>query len=210
MAEIGITAVGVNHYAPSSCNLVRMYTTNGSEELLSLGQLVSAVMLRAAAAYEARAVYSINMLNSNTSYQSMLAYAGKRICDSAELFVDAKGDKKFDLKTVSLAAQVKEFGYHPKSPEFAASGTMWDFLVYDCKIPADLLQKKNPLRDFQACIDVYEQVRPVLEDATRASAMTEVSMQSAVSRRDVSFTTAANIVKVTTGTAAFAAASLRG
>lgn len=209
MAEIGIEAVGINRYATESCNVVRMYTTNGSEELLSLGQLVSAVMLRSSAACEARAIYEVNMLNDNTSYQSMLAYVGKLICDSAE--TDA--NPKLSWKT-SIAAQVKAFGYHAKSTQFAASGSLIDFLVYDCKISRTALPNAAENRELgptniQECIDAYAQVRPVMEAATRLSSLTGVEMQSAVSRRDVSFTTAANIVKVITGSSLYTASMLR-
>lgn len=210
MAEIGVEAIGVNRYATGGSSLVRMYTTNGSEELLSLGQLVSAVMLRSAAASEARAIYEVNVLNANTSYQNMLAYVCKRICDAAE----STGNPLLSWKT-SITAQVKEFGYHAKSTQFAASGTLLDFLIYDCNVPRNALPnavagKETGPTDFQQCIDAYMQVRPVMEDATRMSAMTEVEMQSAVSRRDVSFSTAANIVKVTTGSALYTASMLRG
>ena len=153
MAEIGIEAVGINRYATESCNVVRMYTTNGSEELLSLGQLVSAVMLRSSAACEARAIYEVNMLNDNTSYQSRLAYVGKLICDSAE--TDA--NPKLSWKT-SIAAQVKAFGYHAKSTQFAASGSLIDFLVYDCKVKRTALPNATEKREtgptnIQECID---------------------------------------------------------
>ena len=209
MAEIGIEAVGINRYATETSNVVRMYTTNGSEELLSLGQLVSAVMLRSSAACEARAIYEVNVLNSNTSYQNMLAYVGKLICDAAESNDNPK------LKwTTSIAAKAKAFGYNAKSSQFAASGSLIDFLVYDCKISRTALPNATEKREtgptnIQECIDAYAQVRPVMEDATRLSATTGVEMQSAVSRRDVSFTTAANIVKVITGSSLFTASMLR-
>ena len=204
MAEIGIQAVGINHYATSASNLVRMYTTNGSTQLLSLGQLVSAVMLRSAAASEARAIYKLNVLDANTSYQNILAYVGKIICDAAD------SNEEIKLKwNVSIAEQAKEFGYHAKSADFAATGTLKDFLLHDCGIPESALpnvKENTGLLDFQDCIDAYEQVKPVLEEATRQSSMTEAEMESAVSRRDVSFTTAANIVKSITGTSAYTAA----
>lgn len=199
MAEIGIQAVGINHYATSASNLVKMYTTNGSTELLSLGQLVSAVMLRAAAASEARAIYKVNVLDANTSYQNILAYVGRRICEAA----DSETTDKITYKT-SLKDAVAEFGYQPKSAKFKGEPTLENFLLYECEIPKDSLPAS--LNDFQDCIDAYEQVKPVLEEATRQSAMTEAELESAVSRRDVSFTTAANIVKSVTGTSSYTAA----
>ena len=207
MAEIGIQAVGINYYATSASNLVRMYTTNGSTQLLSLGQLISAVMLRSATASEARAIYKLNVLDANTSYQNILAYVGKLICGAAE----SADDIKLDWKT-SIADKVKEFSYHAKSAQFASSGTIVDFLVYDCEIPRSALPntgeagKETGLKDFQDCIDAYEQLKPVIEEATRQSAMTQAELESAVSRRDVSFTTAANLVKSVTGTSAYTAA----
>lgn len=196
MAQIDICPVGINYYATSASNIVKMYKTNGSPDLLSLGQLVSAVMLRAATACEARAIYKINVLNSNTSYQNMLARVGKSICEAPDL----EPDKRITY-TTSIKAVVDELNYHPKSATFASAPTLRNFLEYECEIPTDSLP--SSLSDFQDYIDAYEQLKPVLEEATRQSAMTEAELQSAVSRRDVSFTTAANIVKSITGTAIY-------
>lgn len=199
MAEIGIQAVGINYYATSASNLVRMYTTNGSTELLSLGQLISAVMLRSATASEARAIYKLNVLDANTSYQNILVYVGKRICEAS----DSDTADKITYKT-SLKDAIANFAYHPKNADFAKDPTVEKFLTLECEIPKNALPAA--LSDFQACIDAYEQLKPVIEEATRQSAMTQAEQESAVSRRDVSFSTAANIVKSVTATSAYTAA----
>ena len=57
--------IATNRYAPAGSEAIQMYDT-GASGPLSLGQLVQAVCLRSAAAYEAQSVVKMNTMNAGT------------------------------------------------------------------------------------------------------------------------------------------------
>ena len=63
---IGIETIGTNKYAPQGSEAVNLYST-GAEggSGLTIGQLVIAVSIRSAAAYEAQSVVKMNAINAN-------------------------------------------------------------------------------------------------------------------------------------------------
>lgn len=65
---IGIETIGTNKYAPQGSEAVNLYST-GAEggSGLTIGQLIIAVSLRSAAAYEAQSVVKMNAIGANSS-----------------------------------------------------------------------------------------------------------------------------------------------
>ncbi len=65
---IGIETIGTNKYAPQGSEAVNLYST-GAEggSGLTIGQLIIAVSMRSAAAYEAQSVVKMNAIGANSS-----------------------------------------------------------------------------------------------------------------------------------------------
>ena len=65
---IGIETIGANKYAPQGSEAVNLYST-GAEggSGLTIGQLIIAVSMRSAAAYEAQSVVKMNAIGANSS-----------------------------------------------------------------------------------------------------------------------------------------------
>ena len=57
--------IATNRYAPAGSEAIRMYDT-GTSGLLALGQLVQAVCIRSAAAYEAQSVNKMNAMTAGS------------------------------------------------------------------------------------------------------------------------------------------------
>ena len=64
---ISVETIGVNRYAPMGSEAVNLYS-NGTEDgsHLTIGQLVIAVSMRSAAAYEAQSVTKMNTMSANS------------------------------------------------------------------------------------------------------------------------------------------------
>lgn len=65
MATISVTEIAVNHNAPTDAAAINMYGT-GTASFLSLGQLVQAVCIRAAAVFESQSVVKMNKMTSGS------------------------------------------------------------------------------------------------------------------------------------------------
>ena len=199
-------------YAPEGAAVANVYYTNGYETPFSLGQLVAAVLLRAAAANEARAIFKLNVLNDATSRQKMASHVDNLVCNELVRQVDAQWSTtgtpvapSLDLEGIVLREQITEFLYHPKTEEFRTNPTVYNYLTYECGLK-DVAKELKKYDDF---INLHESMRPAMEDTTRDSAITQVELQTAVGRRDVAYTTSANLVKAITGSLSGSAAALR-
>ena len=211
-------------YAPEGAEVSNVYFTNGYASPLALGQLVAAVLLRAAAANETRAIFKLNVLNAATSKQKMASYIDRIVCDELLKQVEDRWGATidpYDSKTLpaigmdlrtdpqlnDLTEQVREFLYHPRSKEFEDNPNAYAYLRYECGILTS--DEEAKLSGYDAFITLHERMRPAMEDSTRSSAITQAELQSAVSRRDVAYTTSANLVKAITGSTSGTAAVLR-
>lgn len=204
-------------YAPEGAAVANVYFTKGCASSLALGQLVSAVLLRSAAASEARAIFKLNILNDATSRQKMLSYVDRIVCDELLKQVEAQwrsgvdpyGDKPsaptLDLRTKDMTEQIRSSLYHPRTEEFKAEPNAYAYLRYECGV-SDVAATLGKYDDF---ITLHEKIRPLMENSTRDSAITQAELQSAVGRRDVAYTTSANLVKAITGTLSGTAGALR-
>lgn len=83
---ITVETISVNRYAPRGSEAVNLYS-NGTEDgsRLTIGQLVIAVAMRAAAAYEAQ---SVTKMNTMTADSGVLAKAAKYMDEIANEFGD--------------------------------------------------------------------------------------------------------------------------
>ena len=65
MSTVDTIQIAVNRYAPEGSNAINLYATSSSTPL-TIGQLVQAVCLHSAAAFEAQSVLKMNSMNSGT------------------------------------------------------------------------------------------------------------------------------------------------
>lgn len=198
MAEISRVVIGLNRYATPESSPVLMYRTAASE-LLTLPQLICAVSLRAASVNEARAVLQTNKLVGESTRITAISNVIKYITES-----DLTIDRSWDDDVSALLPP----GYTSSSSEFAASKTLKNFLLHECDVDSDLLPKD--LDSFNNRMSAYAAIKPAAENATRQSQMTQIELKTAVSRRDVSFSVAANTVKGMFTSLNYSANSMKG
>lgn len=72
MAEIGVTTIGTNRYAPEGAANIESYSYNGAKGL-TLAQLVMAVCFRRTAQIEAAAVNHMNLLSRGADKLTLLS-----------------------------------------------------------------------------------------------------------------------------------------
>ena len=73
MASIDIIQIGVNRYAPAGSEDVNLYATPASTPL-TIGQLVQAVCIHAAAALEVQSVLKMNRMTAGSEKLSNAAF----------------------------------------------------------------------------------------------------------------------------------------
>ena len=102
---ISIETIAVNRYAPRGSEAVNLYS-NGLEggDHLTIGQLVIAVAMRVAAAYEAQSVTKMNVMAADTAVLSRAADYMEEIVNETDnwptirqFLVDELGVKEDDL-----------------------------------------------------------------------------------------------------------------
>ena len=102
---ISIETIAVNRYAPRGSEAVNLYS-NGLEggDHLTIGQLVIAVAMRAAAAYEAQSVTKMNVMAADTAVLARAADYMEEIVNETDnwptirqFLVDELGVKEDDL-----------------------------------------------------------------------------------------------------------------
>ena len=102
---ISVETISVNRYAPRGSEAVNLYS-NGLEggDHLTIGQLVIAVAMRAAAAYEAQSVTKMNVMAADTAVLSRAADYMEEIVNETDnwptirqFLVDELGVKEDDL-----------------------------------------------------------------------------------------------------------------
>ena len=102
---ISVETISVNRYAPRGSEAVNLYS-NGLEggDHLTIGQLVIAVAMRAAAAYEAQSITKMNVMAADTAVLSRAADYMEEIVNETDnwptirqFLVDELGVKEDDL-----------------------------------------------------------------------------------------------------------------
>ena len=92
--------IATNRYAPAGSEAIQMYDT-GASGPLSLGQLVQAVCIRSAAAYEAQSVIKMNAMTAGSAKLDAAAAWLPRIVDGSANWTDAR---TFLTGTLGIAA----------------------------------------------------------------------------------------------------------
>ncbi len=92
--------IATNRYAPTGSDAIFLYDSNQASAL-TLGQLVQAVCLRSAAAYERQSVTKMNMMAAGSQKLDDAADWLKRIAEGTANWTDAKG---FLVNTMGISA----------------------------------------------------------------------------------------------------------
>ena len=187
MSEILATTVAVSRYAPRGANAIDVFTYAGNEGM-AFGQLVMAVCCKRAAAIEAQSVTAMNRLTSSTSWLEALSSVAQQLMTSNSL-----GD----------LADLGDSGYVCRKT--SRRPTLLDFFQLECGIDAANLYKLDgdgkptsealDISVFANRMQVFDQLKTVLDTASRQSQQDTVELQSLVSRRDVTFNASAATVR---------------
>lgn len=102
MASIDIIQIGVNRYAPAGSEDVNLYATPASTPL-TIGQLVQAVCIHAAAALEVQSVLKMNTMNSGTVTLDEAAGWLEKIVNGTADWTEAK---QFLVGTMGISESV--------------------------------------------------------------------------------------------------------
>ena len=88
---IEVDTIAVNRYAPSGSEAINLYST-GAEggSGLTIGQLVIAVSIRSAAAYEAQSILKMNTVGSNSAVLDQAASYLAKVADGSANWTEAK------------------------------------------------------------------------------------------------------------------------
>ena len=100
MSAVDTIQIAVNRYAPEGSNAINLYATSASTPL-TIGQLVQAVCLNAAAAYEAQSVLKMNSMNAGTVKLDEAASWLSHIADGSANWDQAKA---FLIGTMGIEA----------------------------------------------------------------------------------------------------------
>ena len=92
--------IAMNRYAPTGSDAIFLYDSNQASAL-TLGQLVQAVCLRSAAAYERQSVTKMNMMAAGSQKLDDAADWLKRIAEGTANWTDAKS---FLVNTMGISA----------------------------------------------------------------------------------------------------------
>lgn len=189
MSEILATTVAVSRYAPRGANAVEVFSYAGCEGM-SFGQLVMAICCRRGAVTEAQAVNAMNRLTQSSSWLDALSSVAQQLVNVAT--------------SLNAVADLGTSGYACRNTK-AYPVTLIDFLKDECGIDASHLYKlDNDGKPTTELLDitvyanrmaVFDQLKTVLDAATRQSQQDTIELQTLVSRRDIAFNTSSTTVK---------------
>ena len=102
--------IATNRYAPTGSDAIFLYDSNQASAL-TLGQLVQAVCLRSAAAYERQSVTKMNMMAAGSQKLDDAADWLKRIAEGTANWTDAKSFlvNTMDISADSLPADINSY-----------------------------------------------------------------------------------------------------
>ena len=98
MSTIETVQIATNRYAPAGSNAINLYSTEAAPNL-TLGQLVQAACLQAAAAYETQSVLKMNSMTANSAN---LSQAATWLSGIAKGTADWDKAKTFLVETMSI------------------------------------------------------------------------------------------------------------
>lgn len=158
--ELSATVISTNRYAPAGADAVKLYNYNGAEGL-TLAQLVSAVCVRRNAQIESQAVAVMNLMTNTTDVLDQLA---KEINEMVAIAIPGE-DPTWATANTWRRARLIALGCE-------ASG-----------LPSDITSYKNRLQ-------AYETIQKRMEALNSVSDRAGIDLETAMSRRDTTFTLA--------------------
>ena len=155
--DIEAVQINTNRYAPEGSSAINLYST-GSASGLTLGQLVIAVCMRTATAYELQSVTKMNEMTKSAQVLEKATEWIERIVEGSASWTRAK------------AYLMNELG------------------LTEAELPTDLKSFDNRMR---AASSALTKVNAMMQTQQQDL----IGLQSYVSRRDVAYSSSANIVK---------------
>lgn len=164
------TTIARNPYAPNGAQDVKLYAFNGCDNL-TVGQLVNVVCCKVGVALEDSSVNKANVITRHS----------RRLQGMSEVLAGIMDGKDYDA--------------HLTLPAYA-SMTYRDFLTEVCgmtiggegNLPESVATPKEK-------ISAYTAMKTVIEAATITSQRDMIDLQTAISRRDVAYSTATNVIR---------------
>ena len=176
--------IGTNRYAALPDNDIKLYNY-GEAENLTLGQLVNAVCCRAGMALETEVVVVTNRVCAHTDKLKGLS----QIMQTLVAGTEDGYDTVFDIDgygTMTARAFLTDI-LHCKIPERNGDDT-----GKEGNLPADVRTPNERL-------NFYSSLKTKMESMTTQSQQMMIDIQVGISRRDVVFSTATNVVQTLGG-----------
>ena len=176
---MGITVeqIATNRYAPSGADAINLYST-GAEggSGLTFTQLVMAVCLRSAAAYESQSVMKMNAMTAGST----------KLDDAAEWLEQ-------------ISAGVFKEGYDAKSALTFLTGTMGiaesEFVVYEWSTTPGVINRELDVSTYDMRMQAANALKSKMEALAREQQQEMIDLQTLVNRRDVAYSTSSNVVR---------------
>lgn len=170
--------IATNRYAPAGAREIHLYSTSlegGSG--LTLGQLVMAVCLRAAAAYESQSVAKMNAMTAGSTKLDQASGWLEKIAAGAFETGSAESMEAFNFLVNTMGIPESEL---PVRSTLVYGGARKDYLdvsTYDRR-----MQAANALKN-------------KMEALSRTQQQDMIGLQTLVNRRDVAYSTSSNVVR---------------
>ena len=157
--------IATNRYAPSGSDAILMYDT-GVSGALTLGQLVQAVCIRSAAAYEAQSVIKMNQMT-----------AGSQILDEAADWLDQVASGTADW---------------PAARSFCIN----KLGIPSSSLPADSeADSANRLTSYNKRMQAAAAMQDKMNALAQSQQEDMIDLQTLVNRRDVAYSTSSGVVR---------------
>lgn len=173
MSAIMMEQIGTSRYAPAGADAIYTYSFN-AQSGLRLGQLIMAICIQRAATDEQMAVVAANRMNRNA----------KKMAATANVLEQVMADDTTWNTTIDIAAS----GYTPVKVAYDAS--IYDFLTIEIGVTG----LSANLSTAQDRLNEADKIKVEVDALNRLAEEDSVSIQSALSRRDVEYRTAASMV----------------
>lgn len=175
-------AIGTNKYGDPT-DSIKLYGY-GEAQNLTLGQLVNAVCCRAGFALETQSVSLVNVMTVRTRRLSAAAKVMQTLVDGAEKGYDTELELEGYGTITARKFLTEVMGYKITVLNDNAEKTV----KVQGDLPADVSAENDRLK-------VYSAMKEKLDTMTTESQRRMIDLQSCMSRRDVVFASATNIVQ---------------
>jgi len=173
MSAITMEPIATSRYAPEGSNAIYTYSFSAQTDL-RLGQLIMAICIQRAAADEQLAVNASNRMNRDARKMAATANVLEQVVSG-----NASWETSIDITSS---------GYTPT--KVAADASILEFLEKEIGVtglPASLSSEADRFK-------AADKIKVEVDRLNRAAEMDSVQVQSALSRRDVEYRSAASTV----------------